>query len=866
MILDDDNLPLDDTPTHILIEYARQQVARAEPAVPSRGEPDIPVGSIPGYTLKELIYGGGQGIVYKAIQDSTALVVAIKVLRSGRFSDAVERLRFRRELDVLAKLRHPNIVWLRDGGMVDGVPYLVMDYIEGLPLQKYVDSQDLSINDRLKLFVKICAAVSAAHVRGVIHRDLKPGNILVDGHGEPRVLDFGLAKLTSSEDADDGITITGQFLGSLRWASPEQVRGTSDEIDVRTDVHALGLILYRLLTGESPFESLAITRASLYQIIETEAQPPSRVNTGVSGELDTITLKCLAKSPSRRYQSADAVAADVRRYLDGRPIDARADSTFYQLRKLTSRHRKTALMLALFVVLSIVYGITMTAMYQRASSAEHEAQQSANRAQAGFRKSLDAVELLIYETADRLDELNDADEAKRPLFEKAYEQLEELSGLENDDPRLRADYARTLRVLGDIDQDLGRYKPAYDLLQQALAIREELCAQDPDDLDRQADRSIALVRVGDLARALGDMDTTKDRYTEALEIDEELFSQEPDNPHYISNLVWSYNRIGALADREADIEAARDYFKRQLQLAGKLLEVDPDNSDGILAQLDAHGQLKMLANRYDDWDGSLRHGQQMLALTEQLYASDPSDVRLRRRMAGAYLANAVPLSRKKEFDRAWEYMEKARAFIEPLMAVDDRHKPNLEAQILYHRAGAAIASQQGDRVREYEQYRAALTWQEHLAAIDPDNIKINASLVALYADVARQAARSGDLDLAESCSRRGIAAGQRFVQRGTSTARLLASYGRLLRNAYPADLLDPAESLRLTELAVERTKGRSPELLGQLAAFHRDDGNLAESVDALQRALACPGVSGSPLEQHILDTLRTTQSSLSEGR
>ncbi len=211
--------------------------------------PDIPSDSFTGYQIIREVHRGGQGIVYQAFQKSTRRKVAIKVMKEGPFASSSDRARFDREVQVLGQLKHPNIVAIHDTGVAAGCHYFVMDYISGQPLDVHMAGGEHSIAGTLELFAKICEAVNAAHLRGVIHRDLKPGNIRIDDAGEPHVLDFGLAKVAImgsvgvSPAESVAMTVTGQFVGSLPWASPEQAEGAPGKIDLRTDVYSLGVVL-----------------------------------------------------------------------------------------------------------------------------------------------------------------------------------------------------------------------------------------------------------------------------------------------------------------------------------------------------------------------------------------------------------------------------------------------------------------------------------------------------------------------------------------------------------------------------------------------------------------------------------------------
>jgi serine/threonine protein kinase/WD40 repeat protein len=312
--------------------------------------------AIPGYEIAEEIHRGGQGIVFRAKQLSTARDVAIKVTRSGPFTGPQERERFSREVHILSRLKHPQIATIFDSGTAGDCLYFVMDYIDGCSLDTYVADRGLSIVQTLALFVDICDAVTAAHLQGVIHRDLKPSNIRVDLNGTPHVLDFGLAKVNTVDDGP-GMTQTGQFLGSLPWASPEQAEGDFKRIDSRTDVYSLGVVLYQLLTGEFPYSVDGTFREVTNCIISQAPVPPLRLNADIDGELGTILLKCLQKEPGRRYQSVGELGRDIQRYLDGDAIDAKRDSGLYILRKQLKRHRVAFSAIVAFVSLLAVSSV-----------------------------------------------------------------------------------------------------------------------------------------------------------------------------------------------------------------------------------------------------------------------------------------------------------------------------------------------------------------------------------------------------------------------------------------------------------------------------------------------------------------------------
>ncbi len=352
-----------------------------------------------GYDLVRELHRGGQGTVYLAVQRGTQRQVAVKSLHGGPFISRSELARFEREIQVLAALRHPSIVTIHESGSRDGAFYYVMDYIEGQPLDEYLAPRRAAANgaahgkardpaalrgfirETLELFAQICDAVQVAHQRGVLHRDLKPGNVLVDAAGAPHVLDFGLAKVESINAPASTVTVTqtGQFVGTLAYASPEQLEANPNEIDIRTDIYSLGVLLYHALTGRYPYDVAGSLRDVTERILHTPPPRPGSVERAIDAEVETIVLKCLQKERERRYASAGDLARDIRDYLGGRPIEARRDSTVYVIRKQLWRHRVPVIIAGGFVALLLVsLGVTLHLLNQtkqqrdRALAAENQ--------------------------------------------------------------------------------------------------------------------------------------------------------------------------------------------------------------------------------------------------------------------------------------------------------------------------------------------------------------------------------------------------------------------------------------------------------------------------------------------------------------
>ena len=340
------------------------------PGAVARAAASVPELVFAGYKILGELPRGGQAVVYKAIHLATKTKVALKVLLPSLLPSARARRNFEREAELIATLDHPNIVKIRDSGITHGQYFFTMEYVRGEPLEKYVGSGNLSFRERILLFKKVCAAVAYAHQRGIMHRDLKSNNILVDDRGEPHILDFGLAKvaggLGGSANDGDMPTMTGQWSGSLQYMSPEQASGRPDLLDVRTDVFSLGVILYRMCTGRFPFEFSGTLINCLENIQKADPIKPSGIARRIDRDLETILLTALAKDLTRRYQSAFDLQNDIDNWLDQRPIRVRSSSTTYLLRKILAKHRyATAVVVLLFLIVigfaCVTYDLFLTA-------------------------------------------------------------------------------------------------------------------------------------------------------------------------------------------------------------------------------------------------------------------------------------------------------------------------------------------------------------------------------------------------------------------------------------------------------------------------------------------------------------------------
>jgi tetratricopeptide (TPR) repeat protein len=470
------------------LEVAAMDLAASTPS--ARSHP----AAIGRYRLIRLLGEGGMGAVYEAEQEEPRRTVALKVIKLGLTSP--DRLRrFRRESQALARLQHPGIAQIYEAGSADtGLgpqPYFAMELIQGLPLQDYAEAHQLSARGKLALMVKICESVHHAHKRGLIHRDLKPANILVDETGQPKVLDFGIARLTledgGTEDAQrTRETGNGQIVGTLAYMSPEQVLGDPLELDTRSDVYSLGVILYELLSGCLPYEVNHRQLAEAARTIRDEDPPPlGSIARNFRGDIENLVKKALEKDKTRRYASAAGLGADIQRYLNDEPILARPPSTLYQMQKFARRHRAlVAGVAAVFVVL--VAGVAVsTAEAIRASQARQAALKERDRAVAA-EDSAKAVndflqnDLLAQAAASgqaRPGTKPDRDLKVRTALDRAAASIGEKFEKQ---PLVEASIRQTI---GNTYLDLGIYPEAQKQIERAVGLRRQLGGEnDPGTL------------------------------------------------------------------------------------------------------------------------------------------------------------------------------------------------------------------------------------------------------------------------------------------------------------------------------------------------------------------------------------------------
>jgi len=712
------------------------------------------------YRILEVIGSGGMGQVYRAEREDGAYskIVAIKAIKPGM--DAAHIIqRFLRERQILANLNHPHIAKLLDGGTHQERPYFVMEHVPGQPIDRYCDDNGLTLRERLSLFEKVCRAVQFAHQNFVVHRDLKPANILVADDGEPKLLDFGIAKLLENEAGDEA-TGTAWRAMTPEWASPEQKRG--QPVTAASDVYALGLLLCRLLAGATPFETgLATAKAPaphaeplrpsqiarglreqndairVEELCRARRTQPARLIRELAGDLDSIALKALRFDPGARYPSVSQLAEDAARWLSGRPVLARKGALRYRAGKFVRRHRTgllaAASLLTAMVALPLGFGWAQRLERQ-------ETERALQRAQF-------VTEFLVqlFDTADPYRAQTDL--SAQALLEKASEQL---ASKPPNDPRLRAEL---LTVMGRVHFNLGRLDPAKAMLEEALALRETTGRPGSEDY---AQTAYALANLwfdsGEFERA----DALLKRVLAARETTGP--AAEPDTARLLNGLALNHKAMSRLDEAET-------LARQALAMAED--DVAPD--ERLLAEI--HDNLGVILHAAAKYERSETHLRQAVAYYERVYRQ------IHPLTANGWHNLGLTLQERGKFAEAETASQRALDIFEAVFGPD-------------HPAVADALGNLGSLYKHQRRFSEALPRLERAAGIVERARGGDApGLGPIFSNLAQVCHHLGQLDRAESLYRRTLA-----IRRQT--------YGEA----------HPETAITLNDLAVlEKERGRYDE-------------------------------------------------------
>jgi tetratricopeptide (TPR) repeat protein len=635
------------------------------------------------YRLVELIGKGGMGTVYRAERIDAAFdkSVAIKLI-NGVFHSADVISHFRAERQILANLEHPNIARLLDGGArADGLPYLIMEYVEGISPYDYCRERNLSVAERLVLFRQICSAVHFAHQNMVIHRDLKPANILVTPDGTPKLLDFGIAKVLNPDPlrSRDDLTEPGMLKLTARYASPEQIRGES--VTTASDVYSLGVILYELLSGHSPYgDGDRAPHQLMSAVCDDEPAKPSVWLPNLKGDLDNIILRALRKPPLERYASADRFSEDILRHLEGLPVEARGDAPLYVAAKFVRRNRAGVATAALLLC-SLVGGLVAVSLARA-------------RAERRFNELHQLAHSVVFDYSDAIDRLPGSTPVRERLVKDALTYLDSLSN-EADTPELQREivdaYVRISNVQGnEYQSNLGNTADALVSAQKATAAAEKMLKGERTIpvLDSAAS---AFSTDGSLLYSAGELSAADHAYQRALSLRKEIARQSPADVQnqialatclsHLGDLYGGngFQNLGKTAESLAYHEQAKAVVTALSTKYPGNFDVAKESYETLLSMSSAEG----VVGRHEDATRDLGDA---LAQIEKVSLAQPHDTNVRYELANGESRLGQMLIDGRDAPAAIPHLARSAGLIQVLLQ-DDTGNAN------FRRAESVVESQ-----------------------------------------------------------------------------------------------------------------------------------------------------------------------------
>ena len=756
-------------------------------------------GHIGPYRIVRELGRGGMGTVFLGERDDAQFTMraAIKLIKRGMDSEAV-LARFRHERQILAGLEHPNIARLLDGGTSgEGLPYFVMEYVDGLPVDEYCQTRRLSLDDRLEIFLQICTAVTYAHQHLVVHRDIKPSNILVTSDRVPKLLDFGIAKLVeATDDALPVVTAFGAQALTPQYASPEQLRG--ERVTTVSDVYALGVLLFELLTGERPYDVTGKPADEVREIVaNTEAATPSAVAARrgdqaaaarLRGDLDAIVLTAMRRDPAERYGSVALLAEDVRRHMTARPVVARGDSFTYRATRFV-RRRKLGVAAAAAIVLSLVGGVIATSWQARVASAERA------RAERRFADVRRLSTSFLFDFHDAIATLPGSTPARLLVVSKALEYLDSLASEAGDDRELQKELAAAYDRVGDVQgnpgaANLGDIDGAIASYRKAEAIRRTLAAGAPDALQARLDIATSTMRIGYADFARGAVKDAVTRFQDALATREEAYAAGVPSPSAARTaLAETTARLCTTLIPIGDLAGAIANCRRNLALTEELLKERPnDHAIVVMHAVNATGLGNALRlNRQPDEAGATL--EEAIRRHEGLLAKNPLDAEVRRRLAVShtYLANV--------------YI--------------DRKQP-----------------EQASR-----EFGRAITELGALAKADPANARIRTELSYMLNQRVRILVATGRTAEARQDAQQALTLLRAGTEQPGAGGEVFNEYAWALVSSEVEGVRDPGLALQYANRAIERAGSPNPVYLHTLGWAHYRLGHRDEAVQTLEQAL-----------------------------
>jgi len=816
------------------------------------------------YEVDRLLGRGGMGAVYLAHRADGHFEqqVAIKLIDLPLATDIL-RERFRLERQILAGLQHPFIARLLDGGVsAEGHLYLVMEYVDGIPIHRFCDAQGLSESQRLTVFLRVCEAVQFAHQNLVVHRDLKPDNILVAEDGTPRLLDFGTAKLLSPSVGKPGSQLTREGFHSFtpQYASPEQILG--NPVTTASDTYSLGVLLYLLLTGTLPYELKELTTAEMLRVICNEpprnpgeaAGPNRRLNL----DLQSILRRALRKEPGARYLTAEQFASDIQAYLDGRPVAARQGTLRYRVGKFTRRH-KAAVGGASLLALTLIAGVAGVVSQSRVANLERR--KAETRAE-DLRKLSDS---LLSEIDDAIQKLPGSTAAQQLLVSTILEHLDRTAEDSAQDPQLLLDAANGYIRLGNVQGNVftehtGDTQGALKSLDKAISITRALTQQQPNNAGTKRAFASALKSRSEVLFGIGRTQEAVATIRSAIIVFDDFASGPDTSVDALIDAAGAHNTLGyelgiPYWPSLSDFQGALGEFLRARDLYQRALVLAPGNVR-ILQALANNHRLVGAVEMQTDPARALPELRAAIEGINSLHDQAKQVLGIRRMQSGTigpYAAALIGIGRYRE---ALAALRQGELISRELLAADQKNiravedlqaALSRESECYEDRAEGIFPETGADRIADVENALRVLSEQrlllEEILLIEPHNSNWESKLGMVLINMSRQQRILHRPKISLELARKGLATLKEVALRPDVQPYQLFDVATGLITVEPVELREPDMAVKYAESIVEASSHRNPEFLLTLAQSYRAAGEVAKA-----RATAKEGLSLLPEE------------------
>ncbi|MBY0522903.1 MAG: protein kinase [Gemmataceae bacterium] len=844
--------------------------------------------SIGGYQLLEEIAHGGMGIVYRARQTALNRLVALKMMRSGPRATTSELLRFRAEAEAVANLDHPHIVPIYEVGDYEGQPFYSMKLIDGGSLSQRVQGFRDDPRAAARLLIAIAQAVHYAHQRGILHRDLKPANILLDAQGQPHVTDFGLAKRV---EVDSSLTQSGAIIGTPSYMAPEQASGRKGAITTAADVYGLGAVLYEMLTGQPPFRG-ATMMDTLHMLLEQDPQKPRSINPRVPPDLETVCLKCLEKDPAARYPSAQVLADELQRFVNGEPIQARPVGSVERVWRLCRRKPLVAGLAALVVVLCAVGFPLVTVLMLRANRLADEAntnlilardqtekvveqkqlvEKHLAEATASFRLAHDAVNTFCVQVERHLIHIPGLQGIRKELNNAALAYYREFLKQRGNDPELQAEVVRIHYRVAAITADTGSKAEALQRMQDVLAMYEKLAQGDQDPARYQKEIADVLRRIAIEQADLGQRREGLATLEKSRAIWEQLAARDPSSLALKVELARTYNNLGVGMGVAGKPDEALGWYQKAIDLQKELVAAKPSRAqyERDLANYYANlgGGYQNRGNKHDYLDAKVAY-EKCHEIRQQTYKSNAGVPHVQFELALSYRDLANWHRRHGKPDDALPLLQEAIKLLQPVAdASPTMTQFQMEFAIL-HRDMGFLLRRFGKRTEALGHFDKARIILERIAHLYAPGAPFQHDLAMIYFELGIGYGDHTKRDEPKEAYRKARAVLAKLIvahpdnldyhyKFGLASHNLATQLGPqgLLEDALPL-LREAIEHQQVTVQRAPRSRAYRDLLTAHyavFAAYLRKLGRWSESVAATQDRLKLWPDSGTELYQGARD-------------